>query len=67
MFNIPKNVALNTEQLEKAAEILSQYVPQHINQVNWPNQFPEKPEVSFQMAHNGTDLFIRFVVQENRT
>ena len=67
MFTIPKNPLLDAKQLEKAAEILSRYDSQQINQVNWPDQFPEKPNVSFQMAHNGTELFIRFVVQENQT
>lgn len=67
MYIIPKHPELNAEQLEKASTILAQDEPQHIACVNWPNEFPEKPFVTFQMAHNGRELFIRFTVKENHS
>ena len=67
MYIIPKQIDLDSKQLEKSAEILSQFDSQNINCVNWPDQFSEAPTVTFQMAHNGKELFIRFVVKEKIT
>ncbi|MDE6452431.1 MAG: hypothetical protein K2L23_09175 [Odoribacter sp.] len=64
---IPENRQLNADDLEKASEMLSAYEPHSIRCVNWPEKFPEKPQVDFRMAHNGTELFIRFTVEENTT
>lgn len=33
--------------------------------VNWPEQFPSAPKVSFKIAHNGENLFLQFFVEEN--
>ena len=33
--------------------------------VNWPEAFPERPEVSFDIAHSGDALHLHFHVREN--
>ena len=38
-----------------------------IDQVNWPEQYPYKPEVTLRMAHNGKELFLQFDVREQYT
>ncbi len=35
--------------------------------VNWPEQFPGAPQVSFGIAHTGTELLLRFKVRERHT
>lgn len=67
MVTIPENRQLNANHLEEASKILSVYELHPIQCVNWPEKFPEKPIVGFRMAHNGTELFIRFTVEENAT
>ncbi|MFI3262152.1 MAG: carbohydrate-binding family 9-like protein [Rikenellaceae bacterium] len=36
----------------------------YITNVNWPNEFPEKPEVSFVIAHDGDNVYIKYTVKE---
>lgn len=35
--------------------------------VNWPDAFPQKPEVSFKAFHNGQYLFLQYAVTEDFT
>ncbi|MBO4446549.1 MAG: hypothetical protein J5764_00310, partial [Bacteroidales bacterium] len=35
-----------------------------IDCVNWPEEYPYKPEVEFRCAHNGSELFLEFRVNE---
>ena len=67
MVVIPENRTLHSDNLEHVAETLSTTERHIIGCVNWPEAFPEKPQASFQMAHNGTELFIRFTVEEAGT
>ena len=67
MVIISENRHLNSDNLEHASEILSEYEFFPISCINWPEKFPEKPQAGFRMAHNGTELFIRFTVKENST
>ncbi len=53
--------------LERVGELLLAQPAQTIGCVNWPAEFPEKPEVSFRMAHDGDELFIRFDARERGT
>ncbi len=32
--------------------------------VNWPEQFPARPEVSFKIAHSGDEIYIKYYVHE---
>ncbi len=36
-----------------------------IDHVNWPLQYPSKPDVFFKIAHNGYYLFLQFFVEED--
>lgn len=67
MFIIPEDQHLSSNALENAAKILSEYELHPIGCVNWPEAFPERPLAGFRMAHNGTELFIRFTVNEEIT
>ena len=68
MFIIPEIPQLTSSNLEEATKLLSAIAPQQVACINWPKSFPEKPAVSFRMAHNGGDeLFIRFTVTEETT
>lgn len=41
-------------------------VPENkIDVVNWPDEYPSRPEVSFKIAHNNTHLFLHYFVHEN--
>lgn len=33
--------------------------------VNWPTEFPSKPNVSFKIAHDGQNIYLEFFVEEN--
>ncbi|WP_295938015.1 carbohydrate-binding family 9-like protein [uncultured Alistipes sp.] len=41
--------------------------PQQIACLNWPEQFPYAPQVSFRMFHTGDYLMLRFDVEERYT
>jgi len=36
-----------------------------IDTINWPEEYPSKPEVTFQIAHNGDNIFLKYRVHEN--
>ena len=38
-----------------------------IDNVNWPDSYPAKPKVSFRIAHNGREIFLKFNVEEEYT
>lgn len=38
--------------------------PQKIDCLNWPVEWPAKPETTFRAAHNGREILLRFDVQE---
>lgn len=35
-----------------------------LSQQNWPDQFPDKSQVKFQVAHNNQGVFLHFAVEE---
>ena len=37
----------------------------NLKEINWPNDYPYKPEVYFRIAYNEHHLFLKFDVQEN--
>ena len=40
-------------------------LPLHrIDHVNWPGEFPDKPDVGFRIAHSGDEIYIKFYVSE---
>lgn len=36
-----------------------------IDNVNWANEFPEKPDVGFVIAHDGDNLYLKYTVKES--
>lgn len=64
MFKIPHLEQLNAQDLTGASDILSGVPAQSVACNNWAKDFPYAPQVQFQIAHNGTELFIKFSVSE---
>lgn len=58
---------LDSKDLKQSRLILKQTPERYIQCLNWPTQFPYSPKVSFQIAHNGQELFILFTVKEKNT
>ncbi|MDR1756728.1 MAG: hypothetical protein LBR65_07220 [Culturomica sp.] len=58
---------LSAVALEAAATLLESLPAQQLVHNNWPEAFPYTPSVSFRMAHNGEELFIRYDVREEYT
>lgn len=54
----------NTENLIQIKEMMQNLPVNKIASVNWKDQFPAKPDASFQIAHNGTHLFLHYHVHE---
>lgn len=67
MFTIPKIGKLNSLDLTGASIQLDGSPVQSIACNNWPKEFPYSPQVRFHMAHNGTELFLKFQVSEECT
>lgn len=38
-----------------------------VGHVNWPAEFPAKPDVKFAVAHTGTEILLKFFVSEEYT
>lgn len=38
-----------------------------IDKVNWPDQYPAVPKVSLRIAHNGSEIFLKYTVGEQYT
>lgn len=47
------------------AERLLHIKEEPISCINWKEQFPSAPRVSFKIAHNGSHLFLQYFVEEN--
>ncbi len=58
---IPK-LTVNTSDI--IADKLSALPGNKINIVNWPDEYPSKPEVSFSIAHDGQNIFLQYKVHE---
>lgn len=67
MFQVKKIPALQACRLDEAAELLAQQPAFPIRYNNWPVQYPYSPQVTFNIAHNDREIFIRFDVSENYT
>lgn len=53
--------------MEQLSKSLDSLVSQSIAMNNWPNDFPYSPSVEFKIAHNGNEIFIKFIVNESCT
>lgn len=64
MKSIDHIEAFTSEAIEEAfAKVQSE----PISCVNWPNEYPYAPKVSFKMFHSGENLNLRFEVEEQYT
>lgn len=55
----------NVENTESIKGVLSVLPSNDITYVNWPEEYPSKPDASFRIAHNGSHLFLHYFVHEN--
>lgn len=62
---VPKINITQTENSLTIAKALKKTDEHTIATVNWENQYPYRPKVSFKIAHNGSHLFIQYFVVEN--
>lgn len=67
MFTISKINALNSQDLTEASALLDKVPVQPVACNNWKTDYPYSPDVKFRMAHNGSELFIKFSVTEECT
>lgn len=52
---------------DKLAELITKSVmPEQIDQVNWPDAFPAKPQTEFYIARSDKALYIHFIAQEKQ-
>lgn len=65
MITVEKIEVIDTNNPLLIAEKLLNIEEEPISCVNWKNEFPSAPQVSFKMAHNGTHLFLQFFVEED--
>lgn len=64
MFTISKINALSSQNLPEASVLLDKVSAQPIACNNWQKDYPYTPDVKFRIAHNGSELFIKFSVTE---
>ena len=55
-------VTLNYATLQQKLEMLPW---NNLPNVNWPEEYPDKPIVNFQIAHSGESIFLHYVVDED--
>lgn len=65
MITVEKIEVIDTNNPLLIAEKLLNIEEQPISCINWKDEFPSAPDVSFKMAHNGTHLFLQFFVEED--
>lgn len=58
---------MNIAKINKGSfDLVSDSLPKNqIDNVNWAEQFPEKPDVNFVIAHDGDNLYIKYTVKES--
>lgn len=67
MLVVPEIGALSAEDAAGAKKLLQEVKAERVACVNWPESYPDSPEVTFRMAHNGGELFLLFEVKEEWT
>ena len=66
VIEVPYVAGLSDKSLSQVSEILeTEGVRQGIDCVNWPNEFPYKPLVSFSIAHDKEYLYVDYFVRGN--
>lgn len=67
MLQISEIPQLDSADLQTASLLLDKAELNTISCNNWSKDFPYQPQAGFRMAHNGSELFIRFTVREDCT
>lgn len=62
---VPFITVNNTDSYNLIVEGMKNVQENKISCINWPEEYPSSPNVSFKMAHNGTHLFLHYFVEEN--
>lgn len=58
----------SVEEVSAAMDDPSSGIESHrIDKVNWPDGYPAAPKVSLRIAHNGTEIFLKYAVEEQYT
>lgn len=65
MLFVPYRNITNIDDIESIKEVLQSIESNSISCINWPGQFPYKPEVSFKIMHNNDCIFLQYFVMEN--
>ncbi|MEN9918187.1 MAG: hypothetical protein RL662_623 [Bacteroidota bacterium] len=63
-ISIPK-LPIETNDIEEIDRVLATLPAHNIDEVNWADQYPSKPNVSFRIAHNSTHILLQYQVHEN--
>lgn len=61
---VPK-IDINSSDIESVAEKLSALPSHAIDTINWPKEFPSKPQVTFSIAHDGNNILLQYRVHED--
>jgi hypothetical protein len=63
---VPKVDLGTTPAMERVDSLMETAgLPLHtVDKVNWPDEFPDRPEVKFRIAHSGDEIYIKFYVTE---
>ena len=68
MLTVPRRgVGHSANSLLSDDSVFSELPENHIDTLNWPEEYPYRPEVSFRIFHNDAYLFIEYDVREKCT
>lgn len=65
MKHITKIDIKDTNDFAMIAKKMEGVVAEPISCINWKDQYPSAPKVSFKIAHNGAHLFLQYFVEED--
>ncbi|MBD8388127.1 carbohydrate-binding family 9-like protein [Dysgonomonas sp. BGC7] len=65
MLLVPQIKVSDVNNQSSIVEAMQNVSESSIATLNWPDQFPSKPEVTFKLAHNGEFLFLEYNVEED--
>lgn len=65
MLSVSKINVLDVSAYSSITELMEAIQENNISCVNWSEQYPSKPNVTFKIAHNDTHIFLQYFVEEN--
>lgn len=63
-ITVPK-ISINASDINLVAQKLETLSANVIDVVNWPDEYPSKPNVSFVIAHDSDNILLQYKVKEN--